>query len=138
MTMNILNRSVIAIVGLVGALSLSGQSGRPILTSVAQTRPQAIPTVLTTVLTGDAYVCAADFTATGQNLLIEDNQATPIVWLNNTLGSGGSPSTWIYGPFDDTRCRWMPNGIQIQAGASGVTGAMVIKCPVKCTLAWGF
>jgi hypothetical protein len=119
---------------------LYGQNGYPQLTNFVQTRPQAIPTSLTAVISQDAYICYADFTATGQNILIQDRQASAIAWLNNTLGSSGSPTTWIFKAFSDQtpHCRWFPNGISIQAGSTGVTGTMIIGCPTRCALNWGF
>lgn len=113
----------------------------PQLTNQVQIRPQAIPTSPTTVISQDAYICYADFTATGQTINISDKQATPVVWINNTLGSGGSATTWIFNAFGTTDapgCRWMPGGFTIQAGGSGVTGYLIIKCPSRCVLNWGF
>lgn len=113
------------------------QNGYPSLNNTVQTRPQAIPTSLTTVISQDAYVCYADFTATGQNLLIQDRQVSPIPWINSILGTSGTPTTWIYVP-NNGLCRWFPNGFSIQAGATGVTGSLIIKCPAHCALNWGF
>lgn len=102
-----------------------------------QTRPQALPTSLTAVVAQDAYICFMDIEATGQNILIQDRQATPVVYMNNTLGSAGNLTTYNFFTYDDGRCRWFPNGISIQAGASGATGYMTIKCLTTCTLNWG-
>ncbi len=135
--------SVFTVVALLLAVVLlpihvMAQNGYPQLTNFVVVRPQAIPTTLTSVIVGqNAYVCYADFTATGQNILVEDQQATPIVWLNAVLGSGGSPNTWYYAT-PPTACRYMPNGIQIQAGGAGVTGMMIIGCSTRCVLSWGF
>lgn len=115
------------------------QNGYPQLTNFVVVRPQAIPTSLTSVIVGqNAYVCYADFTATGQNILVEDQQATPIVWLNAVLGTGGNPTTWYFDAVSSSNCRPMPNGIQIQAGGAGVTGTMIIGCSARCVLSWGF
>ncbi len=115
------------------------QNGYPSLNNAVQTRPQAIPTSLTTVISQDAYICLADFTATGQTILVQDRQGAPVVWINNTLGASMSATTWIFGDHSaNTYCRFFPNGISIQAGSSGVTGYLVIKCPSKCALNWGF
>lgn len=114
------------------------QNGYPQLTNFVVVRPQAIPTGATTVISQDAYVCYADFTATGQNLSVQDRQATPVVWLNAALGTGAVATTWFFIPTIPNGCRPMPNGITVQSGGSGVTGTMVIGCPKKCVLNWGF
>lgn len=110
---------------------------------VMQTLPGAIPTSLTAVMsvcaTGqnpgsgclpkgvDAYVCYVDLAATGQTITIQDNQATPVVWITNILGTSGSTVSWMYTTNDDARCRWMPGGVYWQASAPGATGYLVIK-----------
>jgi hypothetical protein len=88
-----------------------------------QTTPGAIPTSLTTVYgAGDAYVCYVDISAaSGQNILIQDRQPTPVVWVNGAL-TGMWP--WMS---PDSTCRYMPGGVSWQAGSSGVTGYMIIK-----------
>jgi hypothetical protein len=116
----------------------TAQNGYPQLTNFVVVRPQAIPTSSTDVIKQNAYVCYADFTATGQNISIQDRQATPVVWLNNVLGASMNPVTWFFSPILPNGCRPMPNGITIQAGSSGVTGTMVIGCPARCALTWGF
>lgn len=117
---------------------VEAQNGYPQLTNFVVVRPQAIPTGATTVISQDAYVCYADFTATGQNLSVQDRQATPVVWLNAALGTGAVATTWFFIPTIPNGCRPMPNGITVQSGGSGVTGTMVIGCPKKCVLNWGF
>lgn len=92
-----------------------------------QTTPGAIPTSLTTVYAGDAYVCEADFTATGQNILVQDRQSTPVAWINNILGASMSPNTWYWQASNDGNCRHFPNGVSWQAGGAGVTGYIIIK-----------
>lgn len=124
-------------VTILGAI-LSAQSGYPQLTNFVVVRPQAIPTSATDVIQQNAYVCYADFTATGQNILVQDRQATPVAWLNNALGASMSPSTWFFNAVSSSNCRPMPNGITIQAGGAGVTGTMIIGCPTRCVLTWGF
>lgn len=117
---------------------VSAQNGYPQLTNFVVVRPQAIPTSATDVIKQNAYVCYVDFTATGQNISVQDRQATPVVWINNVLGASMSPSTWFFNAVSSDRCRPMPNGITIQAGGAGVTSTMIIGCPQKCVLAWGF
>lgn len=133
---------VFVLVALLAAITMprvsDAQNGYPQLTNFVVVRPQAIPTSLTTVISQDAYVCYADLTATGQNVLVQDRQATPVVWLNNALGASMSASTWFFNAVSSDKCRPMPNGISVQAGATGVTGTMIIGCPQKCALAWGF
>jgi len=118
--------------------STHAQNGYPQLTNFVVVRPQAIPTSATDVIKQNAYVCYADFTATGQTISVQDRQATPVVWLNNALGASGSASTWFFTPIIPNACRPMPNGITVQAGGAGVTGTMVIGCPTRCVLTWGF
>ena len=119
-------------------VSVGAQNGYPQLTNFVVVRPQAIPASATDVIKQDAYVCYADFTATGQNLSVQDRQATPTVWLNAPLGTASTATTWFFTPTVPNGCRPMPNGITIQAGATGVTGTMVIGCPQRCKLTWGF
>lgn len=122
------------------ALALA-QQGYPNLTNVVQTRPQAIPTSATTVISQDAYICYGDFQATGQTLTIADRQATPVNWINNSFGASASLTTIIF-TFPNINgqptCRWFPNGITIQASTSGITGYLIIACPTRCSLQWGF
>lgn len=73
------------------------------------------------------YVCEADFTATGQTITLEDGQPTPVVFINNTLGSTGSPTTWIFSAAGDSYCRSFPSGVYLQANGSGATGYLKIK-----------
>lgn len=119
-------------------VGIFAQNGYPALTNFVVVRPQAIPTSATDVIKQDAYVCYVDFTATGQNISLQDRQATPIVWINNALGASMSASTWFFNAVSSDKCRPMPNGITIQAGSSGVTGTMIIGCPKRCALTWGF
>lgn len=136
---NIATICLLLVLGMVLFITqLFGQTGGyPLLTNTAQTRPQAIPTSSTIVISQDAYICLADFSADGESLTIKDRQATPITWLSNTLGTTGNVTSWFYSAFSPDNCRWMPNGFTIQAGATGVTGYMVIKCPTRCVLNWG-
>lgn len=121
---------------LVNQTRVFAQNGYPVLTNFVVTRPQAIPTGATDVIKQDAYVCYADFTATGQTITVQDRQTTPVTWLNAfTLAAAASP--WSFSASSE-RCRFMPNGITIQAGGAGVTGVMIIGCPKRCALTWGF
>ncbi len=131
---------VIAVFSIVALfpIRVGAQNGYPQLTNFVVVRPQAIPTMATDVIKQNAYVCYADFTATGQNISVQDRQATPVVWINNVLGASMSPATWFFNAVESTKCRPMPNGITIQAGSSGVTGTMIIGCPIRCALTWGF
>lgn len=116
---------------LVGSVALLAQTGgrKPGKFNVTvQTRPQAIPTVLTDIVRQDAYVCYVDLTANGQTITIQDRQAPAVGWLNNVLGTAGSVTTWLWWANDDTRCRWMPGGFSWQASATGATGYLTFKC----------
>ncbi len=129
----------VAIVATISTPSpVNAQNGYPQLTNFVVVRSQAIPTSLTDVIKQNAYVCYADFAATGQNVLVQDRQATPIVWINGVLGASMASTTWFFTPILPNGCRPMPNGISIQAGGAGVTGTMIIGCPTRCVLTWGF
>ena len=125
---------------LVAFLMFMGQSPSPSTTGlingiIIKTRPGAIPTSLTALISQDAFICAADVTATGQTITIEDQQGTPIYWISNALGSSGNSTTWMFNASQDSNCRWMPGGIKWSASASGATGALTIKCASgPCTL----
>lgn len=92
-----------------------------------QTIPGPIPTMLTTVYAHDAYLCAIDLEGSGQSILVQDLQVTPVALYNNTLGSSGSVSTWAQSYGNDSSCRYFPGGFAWQAGASGATGYVVLK-----------
>jgi len=93
--------------------------------TTVQMQPGAFPTALTClvgfastckyVLPGtsdpnhDPYVCNADITASGQTVTLQD--ANGVTWISGTLGTGGSPVTWMPPP----GCRWFPGGLYIQA-----------------------
>ena len=92
-----------------------------------QTTPGPIPTSLTTIYAGDVYACYVDVEATGQNILIQDLQLTPVPWLNAVLGTAMVLTTWTWTAPTDATCRHFPYGIAWQAGASGATGYMILK-----------
>ncbi len=105
---------------------------------VRQTRPIAIPATPTTIIAQDAYICMADLTATGQVITISDKQASPIAWITNTLGTGGSAVTWNFVASDASICRWMPGGVTWGANTTGASGYLVVKCAVgPCNLVSG-
>ena len=112
------------------ALLLSQPAGQtPVPSQLGQSRqtfPGPIPySVLTDVITQDAYICGADFTGSYQGLLIQDRQPTPVPWINGTFAQ---QTSWIYSFPDDSRCRFMSGGISWKASATGVTGFLKIKC----------
>lgn len=95
------------------------------LTIIVDTTPGAIPTSLTDVIRQDCFICSADFTGVNQSLIVQDRQATPVPWISGTFTS---QSSWPFMAPSDGTCRRMPGGISWQAGATGVTGYLTIKC----------
>lgn len=110
---------------------------------VMQTLPVAIPTSLTAVMktcttgqnpsTGclpagvNVYVCYVDLVGSGQTITIQDNQATPVVWIANILGTSGTKTSWMFSTNDDARCRLMPGGVSWMASGTGATGYITLK-----------
>lgn len=108
------------------------------LNNLVQMVPGAIPTsskclvgIASTCIvqtSSTPYVCAADFTGTGQTITLQDGQATPVVWLGGAvLGAIGAPVTWLWNSPIDSGCRAFPYGVYIVAGSSGATGSVTIK-----------
>lgn len=108
---------------------------------VVQTLPGAVPSsvftaVVTTCATGalpssgclpvghDAYVCYVDLTGNSVSVTIQDNQATPVVWVVQTLTTG---TTFTFNAIEDKSCRWFPSGVYWKASGTGATGYMVVK-----------
>ena len=113
-------------------------------TNVVMMIPGAVPTSSTCLVgyatgcilrysknstSSDPYVCAADFTATGQTITMQDGQATPVPWVvgGGVLGSSGSPAGWTWTAPTDAECRIFPGGVYLQANGSGATGSVIIK-----------
>jgi len=143
-----------AFLGALSGLFIPHANGQSILpqpggfNTLVQTQPAAMPTSLTCLVgyasactlqltrpvnspgpyQSDPYVCQMDVTANGQTVLVEDGQGTPVPLISGTLGTSGAAASWFYGPYaNDTFCRWMPNGVYVQAGSSGVTYHMTVK-----------
>lgn len=117
------------------------------LTKVVQMVPGAVPTSLTCLVgfssscvlqitnstpgapysPNDPFVCAADFAATGQTVLMQDANANVGLVTGAALGSGGTKTSWSYVAAGDSYCRRFPGGVYVQAGGAGVTGSVTIK-----------
>ena len=97
-----------------------------------QTWPGPIPySSMTDIVRGNAWVCSWDMTGLNQTITIQDRQPTPVPFMSWTFQQ---QSTAIGAYSSDGTCRFMPNGISIQASAAGVTGSLRIKCPASCQL----
>lgn len=109
------------------------------LDNTVQMLPGAIPTSSKCLVgaastcivrtTSTPYVCAADFTGTGQTITMQDGQATPVVWIvgGGVLGGVGAPVGWGWGVSRDSDCRPFLYGVYLVAGTSGATGSVTIK-----------
>jgi hypothetical protein len=71
----------------------------------------------------DAYVCYVDLSGSTQTVTIQDNQATPVIFVAALLATG------VPYKYESTQsnCRWMPGGPSWQASATGAVGYMIIK-----------
>lgn len=111
---------------------------------IVQTLPAAIPTSSTCIVgpksvsgclykitpsasSTDPYLCAADFTATGQTITMQDGNG--VVWIvgGGALGTSGSPTGWEWHAADTSSCRVFPNGLYITSSGAGVTGKVTIR-----------
>src|ERR1017187_6962746 len=105
-----------------------------------QTVPGAIPTSLTclvgkaagcllrlTATASDPQVCGFDFTATGQTIIMQDQNTIPWVINGVALGTGGAAVGTMWQAPNDLGCRMFSGGVYIQAGGVGVTGRITIK-----------
>lgn len=105
-----------------------------------QTVPGAIPTSLTCLvgrasgcifrlsnINSDPQVCGFDFTATGQTIMMQDQNAVPWIINGAALGTLAAGVGTLWTAPNDTGCRMFSGGVYIQAGSSGVTGRVTIK-----------
>jgi len=72
------------------------------------------------------YLCSYTLTGTGQTITIQDNQSTPVAFINAVLGASGAAVTAGFS-YPDSGCVPMIGGVYWSAGASGATGDLVIK-----------
>lgn len=83
--------------------------------------------VVLTSANSDPYVCAADFTATGQTITLQDTNGTLWIVGGGALGSGGNPTGWEWHAYNDSLCRQFPRGVYITSNGAGVTGSVIVK-----------
>lgn len=135
----------LVLIGLVGAQTVVVQPAQ--FNYVVQMVPGTIPTSNTCIVgfastciskltnsspgtptsPNDPFLCAADFTATGQTITLQDANSTPWVVGGAVLGSSGSPVGWTWIANSDSTCRRFPGGVYVIAGGAGVTGSLTIK-----------
>ena len=75
----------------------------------------------------DPFLCAADFTATGQTITMQDANSNLWIVGGAALGSAGTPTGWSWLANSDATCRRFPGGVYIQSNGAGVTGSLTIK-----------